>query len=58
MQRAKESVPHEINISLRCLGRDFERPCKGGGIGKLSRPDLMIKPHKPFVNVFYAHIGY
>lgn len=24
-------------------------------IGKLSRPDLMIKPHKPFVNVFATH---
>jgi hypothetical protein len=58
MDGAKESVPHEINISLRCLGRDFERPCKGGGIGKLFRPDLMIKPHKPFINILDTHKGY
>jgi hypothetical protein len=56
MDGAKESVPHEINISLRCLGRDFERPCKGGGIGILFRPDLIVKPNKSFVNIFCAHI--
>jgi len=58
IKRAKQSIPYEIDISLTSLRGKLKLFCKGGGIGMLSRPDLMVKPNKSFVNIVCPHIGY